>query len=213
MQPDPRTGARSTLALRASLLEQNHEIGVSVHDSEATVEASVVRNTQPNAEGFGGRGVNAQTDSATGVVSTLLIRTSLVEHHREASVFVVCAVAMIESCLLHDTLANAEGSFGDGVVAWTELGAPTVPTSATLLATRIDQSARAAVAAIGAHAALGGSAFTCQAIDLDYETNRGEIGRLEDLGGNLCGCPEPTAPCKAVSANLEPPPALESAPE
>ncbi|HZO17305.1 MAG TPA: hypothetical protein VFB62_28705, partial [Polyangiaceae bacterium] len=82
--------------------------------------------------------------------------------------------------------------------------------STTITATRIDQSALAAVAAFGAHAAVGGSMLRCQAFDLDTEAYLGNAGTLEDLGNNVCGCPEASAPCKAASANLEPPPSLDT---
>lgn len=45
---------------------------------------------------------------------------------------------------------------------------------------------------------------TCQAFDLVTESYRGARATLEDLGGNRCGCPEPTTSCKASSASLVP---------
>lgn len=46
--------------------------------------------------------------------------------------------------------------------------------------------------------------------DLDRESFAGVAAVIEDLGQNLCGCPDPTTKCLAVSANLEPPTALPS---
>jgi hypothetical protein len=51
--------------------------------------------------------------------------------------------------------------------------------------------------------------MSCQTFDLDSETYQGTAATLENLGGNVCGCPEATSTCVAVSASLEPPPALE----
>jgi hypothetical protein len=84
---------------------------------------------------------------------------------------------------------------------------------ADIVSTRIDGSARAAVSAAGAEASLQMTALTCQAIDLNRDPYLGAEGKLDDRGGNLCGCPEATNACKAVSAALEPPTPLEAAPE
>jgi hypothetical protein len=54
---DPTLEQGSTLSLLASLVEQNHEIGVSVFASEATITDTVVRTTQPNGEGKFGDGI------------------------------------------------------------------------------------------------------------------------------------------------------------
>jgi hypothetical protein len=189
VQSQPTTGAPSSLVLRSSLVERSHEIGVSIFGSEATIEASIVRDTQ--AAGWGGRGVHVQTDMDA--PSTLLLYGSLVEQNREASVAVVDSVATIESCLLRETHSNAEGHFGDGVL----LAAAPGPASARLIATRIDNSERAAVSVFGATGAMGGSLLTCQAFDLDYQVFEGNTPRLEDLGGNRCGCPDATELCKS----------------
>jgi len=85
--------------------------------------------------------------------------------------------------------------------------------SATITATRIEQSALAAVAAWGARAAVGGSALSCQMIDLDSESYRGIAAELDDLGLNACGCSEPIASCKASSTGLAPPSPLAPAAE
>jgi hypothetical protein len=77
--------------------------------------------------------------------------------------------------------------------------------SATITATRTEQSTLAAVGVWGARAAIGGSSFSCQAFDFQDETYQGKSAELKDLGGNLCGCPKPTETCKSVSSGLEPP--------
>jgi len=208
-QAHPAIAAPSTFVLRNSLVERSYEVGVSVYGSNATVEASVIRDTQPNGLGLFGRGVTAQADLITASPSTLLLRTSLVEQTHDAGVAVVGADATIDSCLVRDTASDMQGYFGDGVLVLSELA----PASTNLLATRIEHSVRASVAVFGAHAAVGGSAFTCQAFDFDRESYEGTPATFEDLGGDLCGCPQATEPCKAVSTGLEAPAPLESLPE
>jgi len=205
----PDTGTRSTLAVRHSLIDQNHDIGLMASSSDATVEASVVRATQP-VHGNGGRGLHMQPNPSLGTPSTLLLHASLVEQAHVAGVFIVGSSATIDACLLRETLPNDFGAYGDGVLVTAFESSAAI---ANVVATRIDGSARAAVSAHGAHVALGGSALSCQAFDLDYEPRYGVAARFEDLGGNLCGCPEATGACKAVSAGLSPPPPEEEVAE
>jgi len=90
---------------------------------------------------------------------------------------------------------------GNGVMVVSNPG----PASASIHATRIHQSAFAAVAAWGADVDIGGSALSCQSIDLNRESYAGQTANFGDLGGNGCGCPDATETCKALSAGLEPP--------
>jgi hypothetical protein len=204
----PITGAPSTFFLRNSLVERSHEVGLAGSGSTVTVEASVIRDTRLDAQGFG-RSVHVESDPITGTAASLLLKSSLVEQSYGAGVTVRGAGGTIESCVVRDVVANGGGFFGDGII----VTGTDVSASASVLATLIDRSQRAAVAAFGAHVAVGGSALTCQALDLDYETRNGTASTLDNLGGNRCGCPEATAECKAVSANLEPPPPLGATPD
>src|SRR5262245_43627725 len=60
------------IALNASLVEDNNEFGFFLEGTDATVEASVIRTTQP-VQGLFGRGVNARSDTSTGVPATLVV--------------------------------------------------------------------------------------------------------------------------------------------
>jgi len=208
LQTHPAADVSATFLLRRSLVEQNHDIGVFVEASDATLESSVVRATQPTAEGRFGYGVTARAEPTTAAPTTLLLQRSVVEQSHEFGVLVSSSVATIVSCLVRDTLANVENRFGHSLAVVSDPD----PASATISATRIDRSALAAVAVFGAQAAIGGSSFSCQAFDLDAEPYLERAPTLSDLGNNLCGCPEPNEPCKRVSANLEPPPPVEPPP-
>ncbi|HZO14052.1 MAG TPA: hypothetical protein VFB62_12360, partial [Polyangiaceae bacterium] len=202
-QPD-QTGTLSTLLVRTSLVDRNHNTGV-FGAGDITVEESVVRDTQPDAQGKFGRGVSVQVDPVTSAPSTLRLRSTLIELNHEAGVSVLASVATIDTCLVRDTLPSPGWGGADGIMVTSVPG----PGSVTVTGTRIHQSALAALAVFGAHAAIGQSALTCQAFDIDSEVFEGNAVQLEDLGGNLCGCPDPIATCRAVSAGLEPPPPLE----
>jgi hypothetical protein len=202
---EPEKGLLSTLSVRASLVEQAHALGIFVEGSEATMETSVVRGTQPDADGFFGRGVNVQSEPTTGMPATFHMHASLVEQSLEAAVAILDSTATLDACLLRDTAASPGFGAGHALIVFAKDDAA----RATIGATRIHQSALAALAAWGAELAVGNSALTCQAFDLDQESYQGKPASLEDLGGNGCGCPDVIGGCKAVSAGLEPPLPLE----
>ncbi|HZO13360.1 MAG TPA: hypothetical protein VFB62_08870, partial [Polyangiaceae bacterium] len=99
----------TSVSLLASLVEHSQQLGVYVGGAEATVEASAVRDTQPDAQGFAGRGVGVQTDSVTGERGTLLLRTSLVERSHELGMYVSGGEATVEACVVRDTQPDVLG--------------------------------------------------------------------------------------------------------
>jgi hypothetical protein len=205
VEPTVMTATPATLALHASLVENSHEVGVYIAGSEALVEASVVRATELGVLGRYSRGVNAQASMPTTAPSNLVLKSSLIEQNHECGVIITNSTATIESCAIRDTASNADGEYGDGLA----VVAAAIPASASVTNTRISTSARAGLLAHSAHVALSESALTCHAFDLDSESSDLGPATLEDLGGNLCGCPEATARCAARSANLAPPPSVE----
>ncbi|HZO13908.1 MAG TPA: hypothetical protein VFB62_11640, partial [Polyangiaceae bacterium] len=247
------TGAPATLVVSSSLVEQNQDFGVFAEGSNVTLDASVVRATQPNAQGSFGRGVglqahattpssllmhgslieqnqqigvalsgstasletsvirgslrgvNAQPDETTTAPSQLSMLGVLVEQSLEAGVATLGSDATLDACIVRATTGGPDGRYGNGVMVISELR----PASVAISASRVEQSLLAAVAVWGARAAIRGSALVCQAYDLDSESYDGSPAVLDDLGDNVCGCPEPTSSCKAVSAGLEPPAPLD----
>jgi hypothetical protein len=203
VQLDPVTGARSNVVVKSSLLERNHEAGVHVSGSDATVEATVVREAFPDAQGLYGRAVQVQLSPETGAAASALLRASLFERSLEAGIMVVGpATPEVDACVVRDTLANQRGFLGDGLVVWSLDG----PASAAVTATVIERSDRAAVSSFGATVALGSSLLMCQSFDIGAEPWEGQNAVFDDLGGVLCGCPEATERCLAKSYALEPPP-------
>jgi hypothetical protein len=207
IQPNPFTGALSTAIVRSSLVEQNHETGVSVNGSATTLEGMVVRDTLPGAaDQAHGWGIAIQR-SDTGAPTAAVVRSSLVENNRVFGVMVQGADATLDGLLVRNTLPLAsDGSFGDGVVVVSlVLASGPAEASAVVTNTRIEKSARAGLASFGSHVTLGGSAMSCNAFDLDGEELDGFQFSFEDLGGNDCGCPEPLETCVAQSSSLQPP--------
>ena len=138
------------------------------------------------------------------MVGTLTLRSSLVELSHEAGLSINDAHAIVERSILRDTLPTPGAEFGDGLLVWST----DVRASAVLSETRIERSARAGIASFGATIGLERMQLLCQPIDLNGEHYGGMDFEFQDAGGNLCGCPEAVATCKAMSAQLEPPPPL-----
>jgi hypothetical protein len=115
LQVDPVTHERATLTLRSSLLERNHEIGVAVAGSDATIETTVVRDTQPLTDGLGGIGIQVQNDLDTNQRSTLTLRASLLEQNRDIGVAVIGSDVALETTVVRDTQPDGTGTAGRGI--------------------------------------------------------------------------------------------------
>jgi hypothetical protein len=123
-------GIPSLTTLRASLVERNHEIGVAVFGSVVTIDGTIVRDTLPNALGFGGRGINVQPELTTGAPSLATVRASLVERNHDVGVLIGGSEATVDATVVRDTLLNTQGLFGRGIAVQPELvtGAPSLAT-------------------------------------------------------------------------------------
>jgi hypothetical protein len=106
---------RASVIVRACLIEQNHEIGVFISGSDATLEATVVRSTLLDAQGEGGRGIAIQDDFDTNERANVAIRACLVEQNHDTGVFVGHSDVLIEATVVRSTLVNAKGAFGRGI--------------------------------------------------------------------------------------------------
>jgi hypothetical protein len=202
VQDSAATGTRASVVVTRSLFVQNHDFGVFVTSSDATVEATVVRDTLPDAQGYG-RAFQVQHSLGTRTAASATLRACLFERSVGSAISVAgVASAEVEACNMRDTRASEQGVLGDGLVVWSYAG----PASASVMSTRIEESARAAVSSFGATVALGSSLLVCQSFDIGAESWNGQGAVVEDRGGVLCGCPEATGQCKAQSYALEPPP-------
>jgi len=193
-------GGRSTVKLESSLIRASHEAGVVVLGSDATILATIVRQTLPRAtDQRAGRGINVQHDSATGQRGQATIRSSVIDDNSDTGLLVLDADATIERTLVRGTHAQPDGTYGDGIGVFAQGGSAEV----SITSSRVVESARAGVGNFGSTLSLGGSLIECNTIALD-----GEDGivpyTFNDLGGNACGCPGSGA-CKVLSSSLSPP--------
>ena len=111
VQYNQNTGVRGSFALRRSLLDQNHGIGLFVSSTDATVESTVIRETAPDATGAG-RGVMLQNDGGR---ASLQMLESVVELSTDMGIVSIGSDVDIRACVIRDTLQNPQGGRGAGV--------------------------------------------------------------------------------------------------
>jgi hypothetical protein len=201
IQDNPVSGLRSTAEVKGTVIEHAHEAGVSLGGADATLEGIVVRDILPATSGIAGRGVNVQTDMATGERSNAILRWSVIERTHDVGVFVADADMTVEGTVIREVQARTlDGLFGDGVAVMNLGGG----SSATITGARIEDAVRAGVAVFGSATALGQSRIGCNLVDLVGNDFSGAPVALDNLGGNECGCDQPKA-CKVLASELEPP--------
>lgn len=117
VQDDPDTGGRADVTIRASLVERNRDIGVFVEGSDATIEDSVIRETEPRAsDQTFGQGLNVRDAETTGARSTVTVRSSVLSKNRATGAFLSASDVTIESSVVRDTQPEeAAQAFGWGV--------------------------------------------------------------------------------------------------
>jgi hypothetical protein len=192
---DPVAG-RSEATLHSSLFAASAELGVVIYGAAATLDHVVVRDTAAGDDGFGGHGIHVE--GMQGVETEATVTATLIERSHIAGIVVSGATLRVEQCVVSGTVANADGLFGDGLLA----GGKEIAANITLLGVVLSDNARAGIANFGSEVALGGSVLSCHAFDLNGELFEGRSFTFADLGGSLCGCPEPSAPCGVSSSGI-----------
>jgi hypothetical protein len=194
---------RSQARIVSSVVERNSTAGMLVSGSDAVIDATVIRATQPRASDLDyGLGVVVQRDFGTGVPSHVVFRGSLIDDNRGAGIYLVDAELSLDRTLVRNTSPSEQGSFGDGLAVESAY----VDTSCELAFSRVQDNARAGLALFGARASLAASDFACNTIHIDGEASaHGSPFEVHDAGGNRCGCLEQTEKCRVLTSNLDPP--------
>jgi hypothetical protein len=119
-------GGATSSTLRRSLVENATGNAAYALGASITVEASVLRDSEPGPMGDFGRGVTIAQDPATLAQSSLALRRSLVERNHETGVSIYGSPAEIDSSVIRDTLPRAiDGALGAGVAVWRQMDTQT----------------------------------------------------------------------------------------
>lgn len=197
----------SIATIQRTLVDRNHEVGILVMASDAVIEDTMVRATQPQQkDGFGGHGITVQLVCFEGVChpttrAVATLRRTRVEQSHGFGVLVLGSDAIIEDSVVKDTVADLDGNFGDGLA----VALAVAPASATITSSTIENSARAGIASFAASVAVGSTAIRCAALPLDGEPLGMNDYVIDDLGDNRCGCREGDGECQVVSSGIEAP--------
>ena len=129
VQPNQDDGSPATAALQAVVLENNRTAALLVVGSEASLDASVVRFTQPSdLSSRDGVGIIAQNEGLSG--STLSVSASVLYENHSRGIALVASSAMVQATAIHDTqpqewddntgeamaIIDADGMAADAVV-------------------------------------------------------------------------------------------------
>ena len=205
VQDDTASGQRASLLLTGSLVTRAFETGVFVGGSDAVIETTVVRDTQPlELYAQRGRGVSVQSNLAE-LDGSLSIEASVIQGSTETAIAIIDSHASIRSTMIVSIAPAAEGLFGDAVAVVAEA----TDATASLEGVRIEAAARAGLVSFGGAVTLLGTAFECNVIDLDGEQHGERSYQLDNKGGNACGCDGSDRPCQVLSSQLAPPTAAE----
>ena len=117
VQPNLTTRPRSIASVRTSFITNNHFAGLVVAGSDASIEATVVRDTKPRSrDGLFGRGVDIVPHPLNGARSSATLRASLVERNYGGGVSISGSDVSVEAAVVRDTFSVAsDGTEGRGI--------------------------------------------------------------------------------------------------
>lgn len=187
-QVQDASGRRSTLHVRLSVVERNHEFGIFVGASDGVIESSVIRGTLPRtSDGLLGRGVGVQSHpTKPDMRGKLELRTSLVERNVEAGVSLGGgADAVVENTVIRDTQPQAHDQrFGMGLYAGNDPNVRNGPT-VTVRMSLLERNMQEGVFLFGADGVFEGTIVRdTSPIPVDGSFGRGiEVAESNTPGG------------------------------
>jgi hypothetical protein len=110
---DSEDHLRSNVTINASIVEKNRGLGIIMIGSDVTANSIIVRNTMPDAQGFG-RGIEIQKSLYLGP-SIVKLRGSLVEYNHEVGLISNASEVEIDATIVRDTKPNEQGLAGQGI--------------------------------------------------------------------------------------------------
>jgi len=198
---------RSTVQVQATVIDTAIATGIALSGADVTIEGTVIRSTRPTTAGGAtfGDGVVVYRDATFPSTQSLTMTSCLVAANQATGVLATNGSATVDQTLVTGTVANQDGTLGDGVTA-------VDPGTVTLTQSRVDGSARAGVSSFGATFSIGSSAMLCNTIDIDGEASpsSGQAFSFDVLETNDCGCDPNRTSCQVLSSSLEPPKAVST---
>jgi hypothetical protein len=150
---NPNDGARGVLDLRASVIEENIDVAVRVAGSDATIDASVLRDTAPTESGSYGSGLYVIADPDTRQPALATVRGSVIDRNHHVGVIVdTGSEALFETTVVRDTRGHVE----DGVAGADGLGVNVRAATLTMRSCVVENNRKIGVFVSGSKATLHG---------------------------------------------------------
>jgi hypothetical protein len=201
-----------SFVLRDAVVSRNRYLGVALSGVEATIERTLVRDTQPIQDGVAGSGIGAQPGYDKNMqltrASHLALSDSNVTGSRVAGIIVVSSAASISRCAIHKTTTgkdDVEQGWGDGIAAWHP--DPNAETAANVMLedSLVEDSARAGLVFDHASGSVRRSVFRRGVLAIDLEEAaapeigddnvfEGNVENRVTWGNNLAPSPPPKMP-------------------
>lgn len=124
---DSDGGQRSNAIIQGCAVENAHDKGILVLDSDADIEATAVRSTQAVTPSQVGYGIYAGGFPELGMRSDVTIRDSQVEDNRTAGVVAFSSDLRVETSVIRGTATNQVGDNGYGIYFEDDETAPEGP--------------------------------------------------------------------------------------
>ena len=203
--------APATAKIRGCIFEEAGTIGLVVYGGEATVDATLVRESTllPGFQQV--RCVHVQqayVGSALGFCGRLIMNDSRVEGCDAVGISVASSEVTLNNTVVRDARA-IDGSAGDGLVAYALDDPDACMAQLAVTNGYLGENARAAITNFGVNVSVGTTTFECNAMDIHGQNTRTDY-QFVDLSGNHCGCAGEEHACRVVNATLEPPAPLQS---
>jgi hypothetical protein len=132
---------RPRVAIRGSVIESNHTLGVFLGSVDATVETTVVRDTMRDSYGHAGWGVNAQPSPATAERPNVVFRGILIERNQDVGAYIAGADLVVDRTVLRDTMSSGlQGLGGRGLNIQSDIAVTDRRANATIRASLIDNN-------------------------------------------------------------------------
>jgi hypothetical protein len=110
------TLTRAYVTMKSLLIERSHDVGVVIHGSDASLEASLIRDMFPASDGRFGRAVDIEDDKTSGLHSTAMLTGSVIERVYDIGIFLAGSEMGMSGVVVRDVQPTfADGLFGRGI--------------------------------------------------------------------------------------------------
>jgi len=189
-------GAPANVTVNQSVFERNSFIGIDVWGANLTMQASVVRDTQPDEQGQNGRGFEIGNELTIGQVSNVAIESCVVERNLSVGILGNGAQVTVDGTIVRDTLLNDQDvQSGKGVVIQRS-STEAEPSSLTVRGSLIERNQVSGVFASGANVTVE----TTLIRDTIEELATGLLGRGISVTGQAANDPVRTTALVRYSA-------------